>query len=111
MRRSSMQAEIEAFLTRHNQDHDEVAFAHPRDFRAAVLVQPAGERGTFRVDDAGITVQTAGERRFDFLWEDVFRIEFKPHSVKLYLRYEPVITIHGAVRAAIIGLFNQMEAT
>lgn len=109
MKRSSVQAEIEAFLARQNEENDEVAFAHPRDFRAAVMVQPAGERGTFRVDDAGITVQTPGDRRFDFMWEDIFRIEFKPHSVKLYLRYEPVVTIHGAVRAAIIGLFNQME--
>lgn len=111
MNRASVSDEIEAFLARHNQVNDEIAFTHPLEFRCAVRLEPPGDRGTFSVDEGGITVKTAGERWHVFMWEDIFRIEFKPHSIKLYLRYEPVVTIHGAVRAAVIGFFNQMEPT
>jgi hypothetical protein len=110
MNRASVSDEIEAFLARHNQTNDEIAFTHPLEFRCAVLLQPLNARGTFSVDELGLNVHTPGTRQYFFAWEDIFRIEFKAHSIKLFLRYEPVVTIHGAVRAAVIGFFNQMEA-
>jgi len=111
MNKASVSDEIEAFLTRHNQAHDEIAFMHPLEFRAAVVIDPEHARGTFSVAADGIHVHTPGTKQYFYAWSDIFRIEFKPHSIKLYLRYEPVITIHGAVRAAVIGYFNQMEPT
>jgi hypothetical protein len=108
MRPDSLVDDIEAFLARQNDENDIIAFNDPRHFSCMVMLQPQGARGTFSVDEEGIDVR-CGERWYTYPWAEIFQMRMNPHSVKLFLRYEPVVTIHGAVRAAILGLFHKME--
>ena len=113
MHPNSVSDEIEAFQGRPNDPNEQTAFDRPYDFSCAVSVQydePTKEthtRGIFKMYPEGVTVDTTA-RRYEWSWDEICTMTMNAHQAKMFLVNGSVITIVGAVRAALLGAMYRM---